>query len=100
MTVFSGGILRSNMHRVISPPGAQAAITRASLAFLSRPGDSVELRPLADLSEMVREAIEKGEKGRWETGCTAGEWFNRRVKYHRISNLKVSGGNQIEESWR
>ena len=41
---FTAGILRSNIHRVVPPVGAQAGCTRNSLVYFSRPEDSVVLR--------------------------------------------------------
>lgn len=43
---FSGGILRSNIHRVASPPGAQSGEERYSLVYFMRPGDNVNLKRL------------------------------------------------------
>lgn len=37
MVQWSGGVLRSNMHRVVPPPGAQAASDRYSLAYVLKP---------------------------------------------------------------
>ncbi|PLN86017.1 Clavaminate synthase-like protein [Aspergillus taichungensis] len=46
MVKFTNGLLRSNIHRVVSPPGDQADSTRYSLVYFSRPEDSVMLRRL------------------------------------------------------
>ena len=46
MTKFTGGLLRSNIHRVVSPPGEQATETRYSVVYFSRPEDEVVLRRL------------------------------------------------------
>jgi hypothetical protein len=46
MTKFSGGIPRSNIHRVVAPPGEQARETRYSVVYFSRPGDEVVLKRL------------------------------------------------------
>ncbi|PCH08486.1 Oxoglutarate/iron-dependent dioxygenase [Penicillium occitanis (nom. inval.)] len=43
---FTNGLLRSNIHRVISSPGAQAESTRYSLVYFSRPEDDVLLKRL------------------------------------------------------
>ena len=34
---WTSGVLRSSLHRVVNPPGQQAAVTRQSLAYLVRP---------------------------------------------------------------
>ncbi|ORY25527.1 hypothetical protein BCR39DRAFT_471285 [Naematelia encephala] len=46
MVKFTGGILRSNIHRVVPAPGEQAGLTRNSLVFFSRPEDAVVLKRL------------------------------------------------------
>ncbi|KAE8372043.1 hypothetical protein BDV26DRAFT_302275 [Aspergillus bertholletiae] len=43
---FTNGLLRSNIHRVVAPPGEQADSTRYSLVYFARPGDEVVLRRL------------------------------------------------------
>lgn len=37
LAVYTGGILHSNVHRVVPPPGEQANFTRWSLVFFLRP---------------------------------------------------------------
>ena len=46
MVKFTNGLLRSNIHRVVSPPGEQAACTRYSVVYFARPEDDVLLRRL------------------------------------------------------
>lgn len=48
MVQWSGGILRSNLHRVVTPPGEQAGCTRYSMAYLVRPEANVSMRRLGD----------------------------------------------------
>jgi len=43
---FTNGLLRSNIHRVSSPPGTQAGTTRYSLVYFSRPEDDLILKRL------------------------------------------------------
>ncbi|KAJ7452624.1 hypothetical protein FB451DRAFT_1409314 [Mycena latifolia] len=42
MAIFSGGILRSNIHRVVNPPGEQGSFPRYSLVYFMHPADPVE----------------------------------------------------------
>jgi len=86
LSIFSGGILRSNMHRVLPPPGAQSAYERWSLVFFTRPGDSKILRALVESSPTIADAVAANPGKNFETGTTANEWFVRRVKYQRIAN--------------
>ncbi|KAI0368382.1 Clavaminate synthase-like protein [Pilatotrama ljubarskyi] len=94
MTIFSGGLLRSNLHRVVPPPGEQAKFTRWSLVYFTRPGNSVLLRALAAESPLVAQAVETAPENLrriFESGQTSQEWFTRRVKNMRTSNQKVGG---------
>lgn len=64
---FSNGLLRSNVHRVVAPPGRQGAETRWSLVYFCRPGDGVVLKSLV------------GGEGEDEEEVTAKEWVLRRA---------------------
>jgi len=87
MAIFSGGILRSNLHRVVTPPGQQSTHYRYSLVFFSRPGNSVVLRALKDESRMVADAVSRApDPSKYDTGVTSFEWFTRRIKNQRIKN--------------
>jgi len=86
LSIFSGGILRSNVHRVLPPPGAQSIYERWSVAFFTRPGDSKILRALVELSPAIADAVAANPGKNFETGSTAKEWFSRRVKYEKIAN--------------
>ncbi|KDQ63014.1 hypothetical protein JAAARDRAFT_146912 [Jaapia argillacea MUCL 33604] len=86
MAIFSGGILRSNLHRVIPPPGNQSPYERWSLVFFTRPGNSCQLDALSAESKMIADALAKGPTNKYQTGSTAAEWFARRIKNQRIKN--------------
>ncbi|KAI0315077.1 hypothetical protein OF83DRAFT_1174175 [Amylostereum chailletii] len=87
MTIFSGGILRSNLHRVVPPPNAQSAFERWSLVFFTRPNTAEILAPLAGESALIAEAVNGAPEGKFDTGgSSAGEWFARRIKNQRIAN--------------
>jgi len=88
LSVFSGGILQSNIHRVVPPPGRQAEHERWSLVFFTRPGNSQVLRALVEDSPVIRAAVQKNQDRDFDTGSTAGEWFARRIMYQRINNRK------------
>ncbi|KAH9952037.1 Clavaminate synthase-like protein [Amylocystis lapponica] len=93
LNIMSGGILRSNLHRVVPPPKEQAAFERFSLVFFTRPNDDVVLRALAPESPLIAEQVAKMPAGKFETGSTAKEWVTRRVKMSRIKHFKGA------ESW-
>ncbi|KAG5640734.1 hypothetical protein DXG03_007372 [Asterophora parasitica] len=86
MALFSGGILRSNLHRVVPPPGPQAAFTRWSLVYFTRPGNSVVLRALIEDSPLIRGAVARTPEKNFETGSTSLAWFQRRIRGQRIKN--------------
>lgn len=73
LSLFTSAQLRSNIHRVVSPPGEQAgAGARMSLVYFSRPGDEVVLR------DLQMEGDGEGE------GVTAKEWILRRALGRRV----------------
>ncbi|KII87176.1 hypothetical protein PLICRDRAFT_30612 [Plicaturopsis crispa FD-325 SS-3] len=86
MALFSGGILRSNLHRVVPPPGEQGHFERWSLVFFTRPGNSVELRALVEDSPLIADAVKAQPHKNYETGSTSYDWFTRRIKNQRIKN--------------
>lgn len=93
LTLLSGGILHSNMHRVVAPPGAQYDYPRWSMVYHTRPGKGVFLCPLTEESEAIRQAVERMEpekRDKFSPNTTAGDWYARRIKYLRATNEKVS----------
>ncbi|OBZ65457.1 1-aminocyclopropane-1-carboxylate oxidase [Grifola frondosa] len=77
LNIFSGGILRSNIHRVIPPPKDQAKFERWSVIYFTRPHNSVELPPA----------------GKFDTGITEEAWLERRVRSTKLLYYKGA------ESW-
>ncbi|KZV62553.1 Clavaminate synthase-like protein [Peniophora sp. CONT] len=86
LAIFSGGILRSNIHRVVPPPKDQAAFERWSVVFFTRPGEGQLLTPLASESIMIAEAA--AARPELTTNATAGEWYVRRITNQRLKNRK------------
>jgi isopenicillin N synthase-like dioxygenase len=80
MVKFTNGLLRSNIHRVVSPPGEQANHTRYSLVYFNRPENDVMLKRL-DGSEMIP-PLEKDEV---EEEVNSKDWIIRRALGHRIA---------------
>ena len=73
MVKLSGGILRSNLHRVVSPPGEQAKEVRRSLVYFARPEHDVVLKRLrGGLMD------ELGEEEEEEEEVSTREWLARR----------------------
>ena len=93
MVQWSGGILRSNVHRVAAPPGEQAGCKRYSIAYLVRPEANVSMRRL--VGGGVIPQLDDGEED--EDVC-AKDWEKMRVA-QIVSGKGISrsiGGRKIE----
>jgi len=86
MVKFTNGLLRSNIHRVVSPPGEQAKETRYSVAYFSRPEDEVVLRRLEG-SDIIPE-LRKGQK---EENMNSKDWIKLQAMTLREVNVNGSG---------
>lgn len=92
LAILSGGILRSNIHRVVAAPGEQAHHARWSLVFFTRPGNGVRLAAFSEKSDLIAAAMARMQpelKSVFESNVTAGEWVNKRNKLGRVNNRKV-----------
>jgi isopenicillin N synthase-like dioxygenase len=78
MVKFSAGILRSNIHRVVNPPGQQADHTRMSLVYFARPADDVILKALNG-STLIDEERRQNPEKLDEEEITSKEWILRRA---------------------
>ncbi|MCJ1405046.1 hypothetical protein MMC11_008272 [Xylographa trunciseda] len=87
MAKFTGGLLRSNVHRVVPAPGAQATVPKYSVVYFSRPEDQVLLRRLGG-----GDVIPELEPGDTEEAVPSREWVLRRALGRRV------GGN-VDEGW-
>ncbi|KAL5485864.1 hypothetical protein ACEPAI_6906 [Sanghuangporus weigelae] len=90
LSLFSGGILRSNMHRVVPPPGVQSAYPRWSVAYFMRPANDVKLRALEE-SPAIKEALVRmspEERERYFPNVTQGQWLARRRDNIQLKNRK------------
>ncbi|KAH9949157.1 Clavaminate synthase-like protein [Amylocystis lapponica] len=95
LNILSGGLLKSNLHRVVPAPGAQAVLERWSVAFFLRPGDSTPLHALADESPLIDESVKVQPNQKiFQSGETQRQWFLRRTKLMRAKNRTGA------ETWR
>ncbi|KAF2679915.1 Clavaminate synthase-like protein [Lentithecium fluviatile CBS 122367] len=89
MVKFSAGILRSNLHRVVAPPGRQGDLVRYSLVYFSRPEYEVKMKRVE--GGLVDE-VPRGEGGN-EDGESTREWLMRRHQGRKVQFFKGA------ESW-
>jgi isopenicillin N synthase-like dioxygenase len=89
MVNFSGGILRSNLHRVVSPPGEQAREVRHSLVYFSRPEHNVILKRLEG-GLIDKLGVDNGDA---KEGIRSEDWLLRRHLGRKIEFFKGA------ESW-
>lgn len=78
MVKFTHGRLRSNIHRVISPPGGQADSTRYSLVYFARPLNHVMMKRLEG-----SDGIPPLDKDEVEEEINSQDWIIRRALGHR-----------------
>ncbi|GKZ24016.1 hypothetical protein AbraIFM66951_010514 [Aspergillus brasiliensis] len=78
MVKFTNGLFRSNIHRVVAPPGEQAGFTRYSLVYFARPEDEVLLRRLES------ERIPALGEGVVEEEISSKDWVIRRALGKRV----------------
>jgi isopenicillin N synthase-like dioxygenase len=83
MVKFTNGLLRSNLHRVVAPPGEQVGCTRYALVYFARPGDEVPLRRVEGSS-----VIPLLGEGMVEEGLPSREHIKRMALGKRV-NVKL-----------
>ncbi|KAI0812858.1 Clavaminate synthase-like protein [Xylaria sp. FL0064] len=66
MTQWTGGILRSNMHRVVYAPGAQRFVDKYTVAYLARPERDASMKRLLNTDEIGDNEDEKLTAWEWE----------------------------------
>ncbi|KAJ7773609.1 hypothetical protein DFH07DRAFT_866043 [Mycena maculata] len=88
MSILSGGILRSNLHRVETKARSTASLSY----FFARPANSVVLCALTEDSIQITEAVRRtSDPSLFDMGVTAIEWEMRHRKNQRMNNRKVMG---------
>lgn len=83
MAVFTNGLLRSNIHRVVSPPGEQADHTRYSLVYFSRPENEVLMKRLEGSDKIPELDDEARREAEAKGDMNAKDWIIRRALGHR-----------------
>lgn len=98
--VYTGGYLKSSIHRVVAPPKDQAHINRLGVLYMVRIEDDIDLVPIQE-SPVLQECGLLGDKILGSDGrpVKAGEWVKNRV----IKNLGESrdkeavGDNEVSD---
>jgi isopenicillin N synthase-like dioxygenase len=93
MVKFTAGLLRSNIHRVVPPQGAQAGMTRNSLVYFSRPENDVVLRRLK--GGIIDEQPVSENTG--EPELTAHEWIMAKVS-RKLPGVYTKKGFEYKEN--
>ena len=94
MVKFTAGVLRSNIHRVVNPPGEQGDSTRMSLVYFARPEDDVVLKVLVG-SDLIDGKKKNHVEFAGEEQITAKEWILRRAMGRRAGgDWAKSGGTE------
>jgi isopenicillin N synthase-like dioxygenase len=86
---FTNGVVRSNLHRVTTPPGTQALLERYSVAYFMRPEDEVSMRPLEG-GDVIPGEQEEGKKI-----YTAREWVGLKSDAARKSTVGLGAHNKL-----
>lgn len=93
MVKFTNGLLRSNIHRVVSPPGEQAKETRYSLVYFARPEDEVVLKRL-DGSDIIPQL----EEGQGEEVMNSKEWI--KLQAMRLRKVENASEEERKRLWK
>lgn len=93
MIPWSGGLLKSNMHRVVIPPGEQKSVDRYSLAYPMRPAGNASMRRLAKVGPV--EGVEMQDNG--EKDICAKDWEKLRLGRIVEGNLKRVLVTEVKE---
>ncbi|KAH8812916.1 oxidoreductase [Xylogone sp. PMI_703] len=91
MVKFTNGLFRSNIHRVVKPPGAQGSLTRVSLVYFMRPEDNAILGRLEGSS-----SIPSLTAGKEEEKILARDWIQRRIKMRMKGYFSPENWHQTE----
>ncbi|TGO44896.1 hypothetical protein BCON_0448g00050 [Botryotinia convoluta] len=92
MVEWTGGILRSLLHRAVTAPGEQAGVTRQSLAYLVRSEKNASMKRLES-----KEVIPRLEEGEQEEERSVSEWSAWRAMQIIKGELKpgTRGGRMV-----
>ncbi|PYI03761.1 oxidoreductase [Aspergillus sclerotiicarbonarius CBS 121057] len=89
---WTGGVLRSSLHRVVTAPGEQARVARQSLAYLVRPQRTETMHRIQ--GSAVIPPLEEGEE---EDTRSVSDWAAWRARHVMNGELKpqTTGGRRV-----
>ena len=93
---WSGGLVRSNIHRVVTAPGAQRDVERFSVAYLVRPALDTSMRRLAGGNVIPRVGSVEEQQ---QEDITAKDWERMRAAQIMKGENKPKsiGGRRIDQ---
>ncbi|KAB8216225.1 hypothetical protein BDV33DRAFT_194589 [Aspergillus novoparasiticus] len=88
---WTGGLLRSSLHRVLTAPGEQALVGRQSVAYLVRPRNS------ASMQRLKGGILPPVEEGQDDETRSVNEWAGWRARQTMLGQLKpqTRGGKSV-----
>lgn len=88
---WTGGLLRSSLHRVITAPGEQALVARQSVAYLVRPQNN------ASMQRLKSDIIPPVQQGEEDEIRSVVEWAAWRARQVMLGQLKpqTRGGKSV-----
>ncbi|BFZ60224.1 hypothetical protein YB2330_001250 [Saitoella coloradoensis] len=98
---MTGNLLRSNIHRVVAPPGLQRSSNRESIVYFCRPNNHIRLAPIP--SPLV--ATEPRDAKRVDEYPTSEEWIKERVtsrlqkSYKGEESYEKTKGTSTDFKW-
>ena len=92
---WTGGVLRSSLHRVVTAPGEQAGVTRQSVAYLIRPDHDRSMRRLNGSN--VIPPLADGEEDETRSVDDWAAWRARQVMNGELK-AQTRGGNLIRHN--
>ncbi|KAF2865912.1 oxidoreductase [Massariosphaeria phaeospora] len=90
---WTGGLLRSSLHRVVTAPGAQATVPRRSLAYLIRPERTASMRRLGIGSVIPR--LADGEEAETRSVSEWAAWGAQQIMKGELKP-ESRGGKLVE----
>lgn len=86
---WTGGLLRSSLHRVVTAPGAQAMVERRSVAYLLRPRQDASLKRFVG---GIVPPLAPGEEDEMRSVDEWNEWRSRQIMNGQLKKGHGSGG--------